>query len=187
MSAQKSKCFRVPVRYSIAKSAYENILKRYLFHLAPYLKQSILFPGNFIQIESEPTENGFLLEINTSLRGILSPCQRLCPRNLKSSTCLCLQFLKEKSKLRKKERYSRHSQGSNREHWLKNRQAICLNHLRVDECRWEKIAQVISVIACTDYRYKRRSGKRSLCTDEKKKHILAKCQNSYKLMSWSIS
>ena len=34
-------------------------LRRYLFHLAPYLKQSTLFPGNFVQIESEPTENGF--------------------------------------------------------------------------------------------------------------------------------
>ena len=45
-------------------------LKRYLFHLAPYLKQSTLFPGNFIQIESEPTQNGFFSEINTSLRGI---------------------------------------------------------------------------------------------------------------------
>ena len=29
----------------------------------PYLKQSTLFPGNFVQIESEPRENG--------LRGIL--------------------------------------------------------------------------------------------------------------------
>ena len=46
-----------------------NILKRYLFHLAPYLKQSALFPSNFIQIKSEPTENGYLSEINTSLRG----------------------------------------------------------------------------------------------------------------------
>ena len=27
-----------------------------------------------------------------ALRGILSPRQRLCPRNLKSSTCLCLHF-----------------------------------------------------------------------------------------------
>ena len=44
---------------------------------------------------------------------------------------------------------------------------VCLNHLRVDECRWKKIAQVILVIACTDYRYKDRSGKRSLRTDEK--------------------
>ena len=49
-----------------------HILKRYLFHLAPYLKQSTLFPGNFVQIESEPTENGDLSEINTSLRGNLS-------------------------------------------------------------------------------------------------------------------
>ena len=84
------------------------ILKRYLFYSAPYLKQSTLFLGNFIQIASESTENGFLLEINaslrgilliinTSLRGILSPRQRLCPRNLKSSTCLCLQFLKKES------------------------------------------------------------------------------------------
>ena len=40
---------------------FYNILERSLFHLAPYLKQSTLFPGNFIQIESEPTENGFLL------------------------------------------------------------------------------------------------------------------------------
>ena len=47
-----------------------SILKRYLFHLGPYLKQSTLSPGNFLQIESELTENGFLLEINTSLRGI---------------------------------------------------------------------------------------------------------------------
>ena len=45
--------------------------KRYLSHLAPYLKQSTLFPGNFIQMESEPTENGFSSEINTSLRDIL--------------------------------------------------------------------------------------------------------------------
>ena len=51
-------------------NTHYNILKRYLFHLAPYLKQSTLFPGNFIQIESEPTENG-LSEINTSLKGIL--------------------------------------------------------------------------------------------------------------------
>ena len=36
-------------------------LKRYLFHLAPYLKQYALFPGHFIQIESEPTEICFLL------------------------------------------------------------------------------------------------------------------------------
>ena len=39
---------------------------------APYLKQSALFPGNFIQIESEPTENGYLSEVNTSLRGYLN-------------------------------------------------------------------------------------------------------------------
>ena len=48
-----------------------NILKRYSFHLAPYLRLSTLFPGNFTQIESGPTENGDLSEINTSLRGIL--------------------------------------------------------------------------------------------------------------------
>ena len=40
--------------------------------MAPYLKQSTLFPGNFVQIESELTENGVLSEINTPLRGILS-------------------------------------------------------------------------------------------------------------------
>ena len=50
---------------------YYKILKRYLFHLAPYLRLSTLFPGKFTQTESEPTENGVLSEINTSLRGIL--------------------------------------------------------------------------------------------------------------------
>ena len=101
---------------------YYNILKRYLFHLALYLKQSTLFPGKFIQIESEPTENDVLSEISTTLRGILSNIntslrgnlsnintslrgnlsllQRLSSRNL---TCLCLQFLKKK-KLAKRER-----------------------------------------------------------------------------------
>ena len=44
-----------------------NILKRYLFHLAPYLRLLTLFPSNFTQKESEPTENGDLSEINTSL------------------------------------------------------------------------------------------------------------------------
>ena len=39
-------------------------VKRYLFHVAPYL--TIIIPGNFTQIESEPTENGDLSEINTS-------------------------------------------------------------------------------------------------------------------------
>ena len=39
-----------------------NILKRYLFHLRHTWSSSLFFPGNFVQIESEPTENGFLLE-----------------------------------------------------------------------------------------------------------------------------
>ena len=62
----------------------------------------------------------------------------------------------------------------------------CLNHLRVDECRWKKIAQVISVIACTDYRYKDCSGRRSLRTDKKKKTSEQNIK-THKLMSWSIS
>ena len=41
--------------------------------------------------------------VNVFLRGILLLRQRLCPRNLNSSTCLCLQFLKKK--LAKKERW----------------------------------------------------------------------------------
>ena len=48
-------------------------------------------------IRNDPDKSEF-----TTLRGILSPPQRLCPRNLKSSTCLCLQWSKEKKKLRKK-------------------------------------------------------------------------------------
>ena len=46
-------------RFMNANNVLYIILKRYLFHLAPYLKQSTLFSSNFIQIESEPTENGF--------------------------------------------------------------------------------------------------------------------------------
>ena len=50
----------------------------------------------------------------------------------------------------------------------------------MNECRWKKIAQVISVIACTDHLYKDRSGKLkcSLRTDEKKKDIRNEYQKS---------
>ena len=41
---------------------FNATLRRCLFHLAPDLKQSTSFPGNFTQIESEPTENGVLSE-----------------------------------------------------------------------------------------------------------------------------
>ena len=44
-----------------------NKLKRKLLHLAPHWQQSSLFPGNFVQLASEPIENGDLSEIETSL------------------------------------------------------------------------------------------------------------------------
>ena len=78
-------------------------------------------------------------------------------------------FNEKKSKLRKKERapagIRRDQTGTTGSRIVRlSAWTIC----ELTKCRWKKIAQVISVIACTVYRYKDRSGKRSLRTDKKK-------------------
>ena len=79
-------------------------------------------------------------------RHFFSILQRLCLRKmlcriLKPSPCLCLQLLRKESLLREK---SRHSQGLNQDHWLKNPYANCLNHQRADKCSEKKITRHFS-------------------------------------------
>ena len=81
------------------------------------------------------------------------------PRNLKSSTCLCLQE-RALAGVRRDQTGTTGSRIAELSAWI-----ICVWRMQV-----EKVAQGISVIACTDDRHNDRSCKHSLRTHEKKKH-----------------